>query len=76
MVWECEPDVDGEGSLGCPRCNAVVRSEVDGKKVRKVSPCSKWARTMRLLRREWMSGRSTVYVTKRVILLGMKPDVR
>lgn len=24
-VSECEPDVDGDGSLGCPTCQAVVR---------------------------------------------------
>lgn len=23
-VGDCEPDVDGDGSLGCPRCNQVV----------------------------------------------------
>ena len=23
-VEECVPDVDGEGSLGCPKCEAVV----------------------------------------------------
>ena len=27
---ECEPDVDGDGSLGCPRCNAVVLCQGDG----------------------------------------------
>ena len=26
-VGECEPDVDGDGSLGCPKCNAVVETE-------------------------------------------------
>lgn len=24
-VWDCEPDVDGDGSLGCPECLAVVK---------------------------------------------------
>lgn len=23
-VYDCEPDVDGEGSLGCPECGAIV----------------------------------------------------
>ena len=23
-VCDCEPDVDGEGSLGCPRCLKIV----------------------------------------------------
>lgn len=23
-VWECEPDVDGDGSLGCPECLEIV----------------------------------------------------
>jgi len=27
---QCEPDVDGDGSLGCPRCNAVVACQGDG----------------------------------------------
>ena len=27
---ECEPDIDGDGSLGCPRCGAVVVCEGDG----------------------------------------------
>lgn len=26
-VYECEPDVDGDGSLGCPKCGAVVKCE-------------------------------------------------
>jgi len=26
-VGECEPDVDGDGSLGCPKCNTVVACE-------------------------------------------------
>ena len=25
-VETCEPDVDGDGSLGCPECNSVVES--------------------------------------------------
>lgn len=25
-VKDCEPDVDGDGSLGCPRCDSVVGS--------------------------------------------------
>lgn len=25
-VHECEPDVDGDGSLGCPRCKTVAES--------------------------------------------------
>lgn len=24
VVLECEPDVDGDGSLGCPICGAIV----------------------------------------------------
>ena len=24
VVDECEPDVDGDGSLGCPKCGTVV----------------------------------------------------
>ncbi len=24
IVYDCEPDVDGEGSLGCPRCLKIV----------------------------------------------------
>jgi len=24
-VNDCEPDVDGDGSLGCPRCRVVVK---------------------------------------------------
>lgn len=23
-VWDCEPDIDGNGSLGCPKCGKVV----------------------------------------------------
>lgn len=23
-VGECEPDVDGDGNLGCPKCNEIV----------------------------------------------------
>ena len=23
-VIDCEPDVDGDGSLGCPKCNTVM----------------------------------------------------
>ena len=30
-VNECEPDVDGDGSLGCPRCNAIVESNAEAK---------------------------------------------
>lgn len=29
-VGECEPDVDGEGSLGCPRCRGIVSCQGDG----------------------------------------------
>lgn len=25
VVWDCEPDVDGDGSLGCPECFKVVK---------------------------------------------------
>ena len=28
-VGECEPDVDGDGSLGCPRCGEVVIIYID-----------------------------------------------
>ena len=24
-VGNCEPDIDGDGSLGCPKCLALVR---------------------------------------------------
>ena len=29
-VGDCEPDVDGDGSLGCPVCLTVVRIEGEG----------------------------------------------
>lgn len=28
-VWECEPDIDGDGNLGCPDCNAIVYVQMD-----------------------------------------------
>lgn len=28
-VYDCEPDVDGDGSLGCQRCNAVMEESHD-----------------------------------------------
>jgi uncharacterized C2H2 Zn-finger protein len=28
-VIDCEPDVDGDGSLGCPKCLAVCYEWVD-----------------------------------------------
>lgn len=27
---ECEPDIDGDGSLGCPRCRGIVICQGDG----------------------------------------------
>lgn len=29
IVWDCEPDVDGEGSLGCPKCLNVVKEKYE-----------------------------------------------
>lgn len=23
-VYDCEPDIDGDGGLGCPRCSAII----------------------------------------------------
>lgn len=28
-VYDCEPDVDGDGSLGCPECLKVIETEYD-----------------------------------------------
>lgn len=28
-VYDCEPDVDGDGSLGCIKCNAVMEESHD-----------------------------------------------
>ncbi len=27
VVDDCEPDIDGDGNLGCPACGSVVRME-------------------------------------------------
>lgn len=27
MVGDCEPDIDGEGSLGCPECCSIIAIE-------------------------------------------------
>lgn len=27
FVFECEPDIDGDGNPGCPDCNAVVYTQ-------------------------------------------------
>lgn len=29
-VWDCEPDIDGDGSLGCPVCLKVVDTRIEG----------------------------------------------
>jgi hypothetical protein len=29
-VWDCEPDIDGDGSLGCPVCERVVDTRIEG----------------------------------------------
>jgi hypothetical protein len=29
-VYDCEPDVDGDGSLGCPECEKVIEVVVPG----------------------------------------------
>ena len=29
QVKQCEPDVDGDGSIGCPKCFTVVKTEID-----------------------------------------------
>lgn len=29
VVWDCEPDTDGDGGLGCPCCGAAVLTEAD-----------------------------------------------
>ena len=28
IVGDCEPDIDGDGSLGCPRCLYVEKKKV------------------------------------------------
>ena len=35
VVFDCEPDVDGDGSLGCPNCNKVVITAVDQRPIQK-----------------------------------------